>query len=197
MAKKALTKRQRQAIETRNRIYEAAIALMDRKGFENITIADISKKANVSVGSFYHYFRSKNDILVEIFQRADDYFSTEVAPVLGNQSVPEDILTYFDYYARFCLSTGLATARQIYRPTVTPFVKKGRPMLAILRKLISQGQKEGSIRRDMDAQDITTMLFVFARGVAFDWCLRDAKYDLRARMRAYMKKLVFSITEPG
>src|SRR5512146_3299116 len=46
--------RQEKAHETKNRIYTAAIELMDRKGFENVTVADISKKAGVSVGAFYH-----------------------------------------------------------------------------------------------------------------------------------------------
>ena len=78
MTKKTLTKRQEKAIETKNRIYNAAINLMDRKGFEKITITDISKKAGVSVGAFYHYFKSKNDILAEIFRKADEYFSTQV-----------------------------------------------------------------------------------------------------------------------
>ena len=55
MAKKP-TRRQEKALETKNRIYTAAINLMDRKGFENITIIDISKEAGVSVGAFYHYF---------------------------------------------------------------------------------------------------------------------------------------------
>ncbi|MBN1655396.1 MAG: TetR/AcrR family transcriptional regulator [Deltaproteobacteria bacterium] len=193
MKRKALTKRQNQAIETRNQIYDAAIELMDRKGYENITIAEIAKKANVSVGSFYHYFKSKNDILVEIFKRGDDYFAREVAAKLGTESSPKDIVTYFDYYARFCLDTGLATDRQIYRPTVKPFIKKGRPMLVILNSIITRGQQRGEISKEMSAEEITTMLFVFARGLLFDWCLRDGKYDLRARMRQYIKRIVSTI----
>ena len=61
MAKQANTKRQEQARETKNRIYNSAIELMEKEGFDNITIADIREKAGVSVGAFYHYFASKND----------------------------------------------------------------------------------------------------------------------------------------
>jgi TetR/AcrR family transcriptional regulator, fatty acid metabolism regulator protein len=73
-----LTKRQEQAIEIKNRIYTAAIKLIDKRRFENITIADISEKSEVSVGAFYHYFSSKNDILAKIFNQVDEYFSTIV-----------------------------------------------------------------------------------------------------------------------
>lgn len=38
---------------------------MYKKGYDNITIEEISKKAGGSVGAFYHYFRSKNDIFLK------------------------------------------------------------------------------------------------------------------------------------
>ena len=113
--KKKLTKRQEKAIETKNRIYTAAIDLMDRKGFEKITIADISKKAGVSVGAFYHYFKSKNDILAEIFLKADEYFSTKVLPALtaNTRSVPNKLVEYFDYYAKCNIASGEEMTRPI------------------------------------------------------------------------------------
>ena len=61
------------------------IELIDKRRFENITIADISEKSEVSVGAFYHYFSSKNDILAEIFNQVDEYFSTVVISGLKNK----------------------------------------------------------------------------------------------------------------
>ena len=51
-----MTSRDEQRIETRKRIYDAAIELFLEKGFETVTIEDIRKKAKVSVGAFYHHF---------------------------------------------------------------------------------------------------------------------------------------------
>ncbi len=82
MSQKKVTNRQIQAEETKNRIYSAAIKLMDKKGFDGMTIMDIVKAAGISVGAFYHYFTTKHDILAEIFHRADIYFSTVVAQKL-------------------------------------------------------------------------------------------------------------------
>ena len=69
MENRTNTTRKEQAEETRNRIYTSAIELMEENGFGNFTIEDISRRAGVSVGAFYHYFDSKNDILAEIFYR--------------------------------------------------------------------------------------------------------------------------------
>ncbi len=194
MPKKAATNRKAQAIETSNRIYAAAIELMDRRGFERITIADISKKAGVSVGAFYHYFDSKDDILAEIFRRADEYFSTKVASQLKRRRVPNQIIEYFDHYARFNLDSGVDLTRQLFNPKIKFFAQKGRPMLVLLEDIIRRGQEKGEIRADRDPQEIARFLFVMARGIVFDWSLHDGKYDLSTTMRDYIRDLVSTLT---
>ncbi|KPJ88041.1 MAG: hypothetical protein AMS17_06740 [Spirochaetes bacterium DG_61] len=193
MAKKPLTKRKEKAIETKNRIYNAAIDLMDRKGFEKLTIADISKKAGVSVGAFYHYFKSKNDILAEIFRKADEYFSTQVISGLNKQSIPEQIVEYFDHYAKFNVASGVEMTQQLFNPKIKFFIKKGRPMLTILQDLIRKGQEKKEIRADANPEELTRFLFILARGVVFEWSLYEGRYDLEATMHKYMEILVSTL----
>jgi AcrR family transcriptional regulator len=193
MTKRTSTKRQEQARETKNRIYTSAIELMEQKGFDNITIADISEKARVSVGAFYHYFNSKNDILAEIFHRVDEYFSSQVVNSLGNVSIPEQIVEFFDHYAKFNLESGVETTQQLFSPKIKFFIKEGRPMLEMLRDLILTGQKKNEIRGDIDAKELVRYLFVMARGVVFEWSLYDGNYDLEAKMHNYLENLVSTI----
>lgn len=194
MGDRQVTKRQEQALETKTRLYNAAIALMERKGFENITIAEISRAAGVSVGAFYHYFKSKNDLLAEIFFRADDYFSTQVAPNLIGKPAPELILEYFDHYAQFNIASGVEMVQQLFNPKIKFFVKEGRPMVLILQDLIRTGQERGEIRMDMSPEEAAWLLLTMARGVVFDWALRDGNYDLRAMMRVCIGRLVSTLT---
>ncbi len=193
MTSKPLTRRQEQARETRNRIYNAAVELMERKGFDNITIAEISRAAGVSVGAFYHYFESKNDILAEIFRRADEYFATEVVPNLGEEPVPEQILKYFDHYARFNIASGVEMVRQLFNPKVKFFTRQDRPMLSLLRDLVRKGQERGEIRGDVSPEEVVRLLFTMARGVVFDWGLHEGSYDLEAMMRVCIGRLVSTL----
>lgn len=195
MADKPLTRRQEQALETRNRIYQAAVELMEREGFDKMTVARISRAAGVSIGAFYHYFESKNDILAEIFHRADEYFSTQVAPSLGEKPAPEQVLEFFDHYARFNIASGVAMVRQLFHPTIKFFAREDRPMLALLRDLIRRGQERGEIRADMNPDEIVRFLFVVARGIVFDWGLREGSYDLEATMHKYMERIVATLRE--
>ena len=55
-----ITSRDKQAQATKKRIFKAAYALMIKKGFDNVTLEEISKKAGVAKGLFYHYFRSQS-----------------------------------------------------------------------------------------------------------------------------------------
>jgi len=193
MENRTNTTRKEQAEETRNRIYTSAIELMEENGFESFTIADISKKAGVSVGAFYHYFDSKNDILAEIFYRADDYFSTQVVNSFSKSSIPEQIVEYFDHYAKFNVMSGVETTQQLFNPKIKFFIEEGRPMLEILEDLIRKGQEKHEIRGDTDAKELLRYLLVMARGIVFEWSLYDGNYDLEAKMHKYMEILVSTI----
>jgi AcrR family transcriptional regulator len=166
---------------------------MEENGFGNFTIEDISKRAGVSVGAFYHYFDSKNDILADIFYRADDYFSTQVASSLNNKRILEQIIEYFDHYAKFNVDCGIETTQQIFNAKIKFFIEKGRPMLEMLEDLIRQGQEKNEIRRDTDAKELVKYLLVMARGIVFDWSIYDGSYDLEATMHKYMQNLVSTI----
>ena len=187
------TSRKEQAEETKSRIYASAIELMEQKGFGNFTIEDICKKAGVSVGAFYHYFDSKNDILAEIFYMADEYFSTHVVNALFKPSIPEQIVEYFDHYAKFNVASGVETTTQLFNPKIKFFIEKGRPMLDILEDLIRKGQEKKEIREDTDANELVRYLLVMARGVVFEWSLYDGNYDLEAKMHEYMERIVSTI----
>ena len=94
------TRRQLQAEQTKDKLFEAAVSLLAEKDFEQITILDIVAKAHVSIGTFYNYYSTKMEVFYETYRVADHYFSEVVAPALTQGTVYERILAFFDYYAR-------------------------------------------------------------------------------------------------
>ncbi len=190
MQKKKLTTRQTQAIKTRTKIYNIAFDMMEKKGFDNITIEEISKKAGVSVGAFYHYFKSKNDILFEIYHRADEYFKDTVENKLTSPNGLDQIVEYFVYYARYARLTGIEFTKHLYNTDNKFFVRKDRYMLTVLQDIIRLGQERAEIQAEMSPEDMTDYLFVIARGIIFDWCLYDGDYDLEEKMGVFFKRLI-------
>lgn len=190
MEQEKLNNRQLQAINTKNKIYKIAIELMDKKGYENIKIEDICKKAGVSVGSFYNCFKSKNDILIEIYKRGDDYFLNEVANNLSSEHFIDKIVEYFGYYAKYNIEVGIDTMKQLYNSNNKLFITKGRYMQSLLQDIIQQGQEKNEVSKDMSSEDITEYLFIAARGIIYNWCLHDGNYGLWEAMNKYMNRLI-------
>ena len=61
-----MNKRQKSAVETKRKLISAGLELIKEKGFDAINVEDITKKAGVAKGTFYIYFKHKEDIVMEI-----------------------------------------------------------------------------------------------------------------------------------
>ncbi|MEP2102856.1 MAG: TetR/AcrR family transcriptional regulator [Parasphingorhabdus sp.] len=67
-------KRQRNPDAKRQAIHESAIALFSAKGFEQVTIAEIAKAANIAVGTIYRFYPNKSAILIAISEILEQQF---------------------------------------------------------------------------------------------------------------------------
>src|SRR3954469_2229650 len=54
----------------RDAILRAAIDVFAERGFFNAQVADVARVAGVAAGTVYLYFKSKDDLLVSIFERS-------------------------------------------------------------------------------------------------------------------------------
>ncbi|MBQ9520710.1 MAG: TetR/AcrR family transcriptional regulator [Acholeplasmatales bacterium] len=68
--------------ENKKRIIEVAIKLINEKGFDNVSVSEITKEAGVSKGAFYIHFESKEDLIEKQINyyyddlKLDDSYST-------------------------------------------------------------------------------------------------------------------------
>ncbi|MGG1653687.1 TetR/AcrR family transcriptional regulator [Paenibacillus sp. NRS-1780] len=190
MSKKQLNGRKLQSLQTKKNIYNSTLELMHDKSLEKIKIEDICRKAGVSVGSFYNHFKTKSDILVEMYAQADGYFELKFKNELPSESIMQDLIQYFEVYAEYNQSVGLETVQQLYTSNNKLFITKGRGMQHILQQIIERGQAVGELDQSMTSEEITDYLFIAARGVMYNWCLHDGDSDLIVNMREYMSRLI-------
>src|SRR5688572_17893708 len=57
------------SVPKRDAILRAAIDVFAGRGYFNAQVADVARAAGVAAGTVYLYFRSKDDILISIFER--------------------------------------------------------------------------------------------------------------------------------
>lgn len=188
------TKRQLQAESTKRQIFEAALRLLDNMPFEKITVRDIVKEANVSVGSFYHAYNSKLSVFYETYLIADQYFEDVVHPRLVHDTVQQRILYFFEEYAVYSSEvTSQALTKILYNSNNSCFHRKSDyGMMPILEELIQQAQNEGVFCSDPCAREIAEFFMVCIRGLVYDWCICDCSFDLKARVKSYVQRLMLS-----
>jgi len=189
MANNQISRRALQSITTRKKICDVSIELIREHGFDAVTIENISKRAGVSVGAFYHHFPSKSDVLHEIFAQIDEYFEKEVSNHLHGTS-RKKINEFFGYYAGFINDQGIDFIRQLFTTNNKPFIEKDRYLLVCLKNLIIEGQQTQEITGSQDAEEITHFFFILVRGVVFDWCLHDGSYDLKSTIQNYVNQVL-------
>jgi len=65
-----LSKKTVKAQKTREIILKSALELFGEKGYHRTSMRDIAKQAGVAVGAAYYYFRTKDEMILEVFVRS-------------------------------------------------------------------------------------------------------------------------------
>jgi AcrR family transcriptional regulator len=92
MAKK---KSDRRARKTRAALTSAFVELVLSRGYEAVTIGEISDKANVGRSTFYSHYTSKKDLLEESLQRP----SSGLAACVGGDATPQGLIPLLDHFS--------------------------------------------------------------------------------------------------
>ncbi len=71
----------------RRQILDAAVTVMQKTGFHQMSMQDLAAEANVSVGLIYKYFGGKEDLLLATIVRIQDAFRDQLAPVIADAGV--------------------------------------------------------------------------------------------------------------
>lgn len=184
-----LTSRQLQAQKTKRRIYNAAVDLFGKQGFDNTTIEDISKKADVSVGAFYHYYSSKTEIYSELYKKIDVYYENTVSGQLVHEDFYENVILYFKRYAEYINARGVDTVKQLFNTQNVLFLDKSRYKYRLLAEVLKKGEEKKLLTNDMSLDEIEEFLMVVSRGAVYDWLLHNGDYDLEGKMVKYISEM--------
>lgn len=84
MAKQRIVSKfkQNRSAKTRQKIIEAAEGCFCRNGYFGSSIQKLAAAADVSVGSFYFYFKDKDELMIEVYRRQSEKFIQTVCSSL-------------------------------------------------------------------------------------------------------------------
>jgi AcrR family transcriptional regulator len=67
-------------------ILETAAKVFAKKGYHNTSVKDIVDEAEISVGSFYFYFKSKEEIFIKLYQKIEKEFNDQVNNIINTKN---------------------------------------------------------------------------------------------------------------
>lgn len=166
--------RERKRADTQARVHSAAMELFGRKGFESTTLDDIAIAAGVSRRSLFHYFASKEDIVLSTKAGLGDLIEAAVARRPADEpllEMAEHALT--DMAADFQGPGPRALARLI---NDTPALRAGdhAKYEALERRLANaMTARKGLASDDLQARVVATTAIGVLRMASETWLASD------------------------
>ncbi len=169
---------------TKARLAESAWKLFYEKGYENTTIEDIVDDSGTSKGSFYHYFKGKDDLLGTLSMLFDAKYE-ELKSVMDPDSdaVAKLIFLNHELFTMIDNSISLDLLSRLFSSQLTTrgeksLLDRNRTYFKLLWKIIKEGQEKGQLRTDLSVNEIVDSYAMFERALMYDWCLCNGKYAL-------------------
>lgn len=171
--------------DKREAILRAAIKVFAEKGYFSSKVADIAGAAGIADGTVYLYFRSKDEILHSIFDRAMAEFIDEGKRQIAPIDSPVERLRRIAqlHLEKLGADRDLAIVFQVELRGSTKFMREFSAAgfsdyLDIIRETIADGQSAGVFRSDLKPIVGAKILYGALDEMVTNWILSKRSYPL-------------------
>jgi AcrR family transcriptional regulator len=95
MQEEKLSRREREKLRHRRQMLAAALELFSEKGFHNVSMHEIAKRAEFAIGTLYKFFKNKEDLYRALMMEKAEEHHRVLIRVLSEEN---DVLTVIDDY---------------------------------------------------------------------------------------------------
>ncbi len=197
-----MTNRRQAAQETRRKLVDAARRIVLAKGLAGTTVDEICSSSGVAKGTFYVYFKRKEDILNELNCHAE--FQDLLATTMKRDGTFTERLSFFmRTFASQIEKSGLKLCQEWVRNSAVPeFARNvaGKDKLkldrALTLELFEDGVKRGELRADAPVESLSTMIVDVLYGEMLCWVDSDGEYGFSQRTREFCQTFLNDILAP-
>ena len=180
------------AKNTKGKIITAAWDLFYEQGYDDTTVEEIIERSGTSKGSFYHYFEGKDGLLGSLSYIFDEEYE-KLQESLSEEMSAFDKLLYLNNRL-FSMIEERIDIDLLTRLYSTQLITKGEKHLLdnkrlyykLLRKIVTDGQKNGELTDSMTVNEIVKLYAMCERALIYDWCLCNGEYSLYSYAKTVM-----------
>lgn len=188
---KELSRQQLKSKETKARIFKAARHILQKKGYEELSIKNICEEAGVSNGSFYHHFKTKDDLLSYYIEEQPGINPDLLDLPADADEAKKTIIYVYINYVHYCKELGIEFMSNYYTPknqSLNPLIRTERPYPIItVQNYLKKCMDAGIIAPGLSLDELSTDIRMIVIGNVFEWCLKRGNADFEDNMRRSLK----------
>lgn len=196
-----MTNRQLAALETRRKLLEAAKKLVCEKGLVNTSIEEITKACGVSNGTFYTYFKRKEDVVFALSQEMYQGIYEEAQAHDG--PFMERLVFYMVNFSGHIERDGLKLCQEWVRNTVDPDLaeppyNKNKLYVDIdsMKGMIEKGIERGELKKDTPVAALSHALVDVIYGEMLCWDMSGGAYSFAERTKEFCSLFLPAMMTP-
>lgn len=188
---KELSRQQLKSKETKAKIFKAARHILQKKGYEELSIKNICEEAGVSNGSFYHHFKTKDDLLSYYIEEQPSINPDRLDLPSDAKDAKKTIIYVYINYVHYCKELGVEFMSNYYTPknqSLNPLIRTERPYPIItVENYLKKCIDAKLIRPAHSLDSLCTDIRMIVIGNVFEWCLKRGETDFEGNMRRSLK----------
>ncbi len=168
-------RKEREREQRRNDIIDAAERVFFARGISNATMDDVAEEAELSKGTLYLYFLSKEDLHFAICLRGLDIMAAELKKAYseklsGAENAIGTARAYLEFVDRHpdyfnAIMSFESSSLENVDPAYHDQILKPDSPLMVFVKVIEKGKKDGTIRQDIPPKELAVLLWSQVNGV--------------------------------
>ena len=166
-----------QPVDNRQKIIRATVDLIRRRGAGAVTVRNVCEWAEVSIGTFYHYFRNKDDLMMYFIKDTswdDIAWDSPLSDIAGRitELYMHLVKRYVELGREFMKSfyTADNQALSAYMGQVDGGFSDGTVM-AFCEQQLNLAVQQGILKAGFDTHEASEDICTVVKGCVFEWCL--------------------------
>ena len=196
-----MTNRQKAALETRKKLIEAARQIVSERGLAGTQVEEITKLCGVSKGTFYTYFKRKEDVVYAICWGKFDEIRD--AALSSREPFPTRMTGYMVDFCAYIEKESLKLCQEWIRNTADPDFAgnqfgsdKLQLDIAAVTALIEDGVRRGELKKNAPVELLSHTLVDVMYGEMLCWATSNGAFRFSEKTRDFCDKFLNGLLKP-
>ena len=197
-----MTKRQENALKTRQKLLDTTVDLIINGDFHTLNVEDITKACGCAKGTFYTYFKNKQQISCEVCRKLFDQIALRMQQ-MKDKTFLERLEHYFESFMVEVERYDINICREWIRNVIDPKVAdeewdntKWQFDIKMLQDILKQAVKDKELKPDAPIELITHIIISELYGMMTCWCMSDGVFEPKDWTNKVFKTQVEPMLKP-